>query len=76
MEPTQTRRHHKTGLSALHSAARNGASEKVIQLLLDHGADPKHKTRDGDDAITLARQAGKQRAVGQLQAATMRASRR
>lgn len=59
----------ETGLSALHAAARNGASEKVIQLLLDHGADPRRKSRDGHDAITTARQANKNRVLKQLQTA-------
>ena len=48
-------RHPEHGESALHAAARLGANEGTIGLLLDHGADPRKKTRDGQTAIELAR---------------------
>ena len=60
--------HAKSGNSALHSAAMNGASEKVIALLLAHGGDPKAKNAKGETAIELAKAAGKKRVVEQLTA--------
>ena len=36
--------HPQFGQSALHAAARHGSSEKVIALLLAHGADPAVKS--------------------------------
>jgi ankyrin repeat protein len=59
----------ETGLSALHYAARSGASDAVIALLLEHGGKPQVKNRDGQSAIDLARAAKKTRVVQQLQRA-------
>jgi ankyrin repeat protein len=56
-----------SGNSALHAAAKNGASEAVIALLLKHGGDRMVKNKDGKTAIELARTAGKSRVVKQLQ---------
>jgi ankyrin repeat protein len=56
------------GNSALQEAARNGAHERVIELLLKHSADPRLKNREGKTAIQLAREAGKNRVVRQLEA--------
>jgi len=61
--------HPASGNSALHAAAKNGASEAVIALLLRHSGDPMVKNKDGKTAIALARSAGKSRAVKQLQKA-------
>lgn len=55
-----------SGNSALHAAAKSGANEKVIALLLQHGGDPKVKNKDGKTAIELARTAGKARVAKQL----------
>jgi ankyrin repeat protein len=57
--------------SALHAAARNGAGEDVIALLLAHGANPRAKNRAGKTAIEVARKAAKMRVVRQLQAAVV-----
>jgi ankyrin repeat protein len=51
------------GYNALHEAVMNGASEKVVKLLLDHGAKPTLKNRDGKTAIQLAREARKTKLV-------------
>ena len=56
------------GDSAMHAAARNGASEKILATLLEHGGDPRVKNRDGKNAIELARAAKKARVVKQLEA--------
>jgi ankyrin repeat protein len=48
--------HDKLGNSALHEAIKRRASDDVIRLLLEHGADPKLKNKDGLTAIQLARQ--------------------
>jgi ankyrin repeat protein len=58
------------GNSALHEAAKNGASEPVIAALLKHGADPRIKNRDGLTAIEIAKRAKKSRVVQQLQMKT------
>jgi ankyrin repeat protein len=64
------------GDSALHAAARSGASERVVGMLLAHGGDPRVKNREGKDAIQLARAARKARVVKQLEAALKPAPRR
>ena len=64
------------GDSALHAAARSGASEKIIASLLEHGGDPRVKNREGKTAIALARTAKKTRVVKQLEAALKPAKRR
>jgi ankyrin repeat protein len=46
--------HEKFGDSALHSGVKRRAGDEVIRLLLDHGADPFVKNRDGKSAIELA----------------------
>lgn len=56
----------QTGESALHAAARHGAGAKVIDLLLQHGADPTLKSRDGRTAIEIAKRAKKPRVIMQL----------
>jgi len=48
--------HDKFGNSALHEAVKRRASDEVIRLLLEHGADPKLKNADGLTAVQLARQ--------------------
>jgi ankyrin repeat protein len=57
------------GDSALHAAARGGASEKVIATLLAYGADPRVKNREGRNALEVARAARKTRVVRQLRQA-------
>lgn len=54
------------GTNALHEAALQGASEKVIAMLLKHGGDPKIKNAQGLTAIEVAKRAGKTRVVEQL----------
>jgi hypothetical protein len=49
--------HPKYGNSALHEAIKRRASDDVIRLLLDHGANPKLKNNDELTTIQLARQA-------------------
>ncbi len=58
--------HPETGHSALHAAAKHGAGEKVIALLLRHGADPRRKSRDGHTALELATILKRQRVLEQL----------
>ncbi len=55
-----------TGNAAIHSAAKYGANEKVIAMLLAHGADPKRKNKEGKTAIDIAKEAKKPRVVAQL----------
>jgi ankyrin repeat protein len=43
------------GDNALHAAVRARRNSKVIRLLLDHGADPRKKNRDGQTALDLAK---------------------
>lgn len=59
--------HGTTGEAALHAAARAGASEKMIRTLLDHGAEPDLRNRDGLTAKEVARKAGNTKVVGLLQ---------
>jgi ankyrin repeat protein len=59
--------HPKVGLSALHSAVKQGKSDAVIRLLLKHGADPRVKTADGQTAIQLARKSRKARILKLLE---------
>ena len=59
----------RSGNSALHAAAKAGASEKVIALLLEHGGDPSVRNAAGKTAIQLAKAVGKTRVVKQLQKA-------
>jgi ankyrin repeat protein len=47
------------GNTALHEAVSNGASEKVVRMLLDHGARPDVKNKQGKTALQLARASGK-----------------
>jgi ankyrin repeat protein len=47
------------GNSALHEAVISGASEKVIRVLLDHGARSDVKNKQGKTAIQLARESKK-----------------
>jgi ankyrin repeat protein len=44
----------KWGESALHSAVRNSANDKIIQLLLEHGAKVNLKNKDGHTPLELA----------------------
>jgi len=54
------------GVSALHQAVRRDNSMKMIELLLDHGADPSlEDTRDGRSATAMAARRGR-RAVLEL----------
>jgi len=50
--------HETTGDAALHAAARVGASEKVVRMLLDYGARPDVRNRDGLTAREVARKSG------------------
>jgi ankyrin repeat protein len=43
------------GESALHGAVRHGSSDKIIRMLLSHGANPKLKNKLGQSAIALAK---------------------
>jgi hypothetical protein len=43
------------GDNALHAAVKQRRNDKIIRLLLDHGADPTLKNREGKTAIQLAR---------------------
>lgn len=61
--------HPDTGHSALHAAAKRGASEKVLAALLRHGADPAHRARDGQNAVELATMHKRTRAAAQLRRA-------
>jgi ankyrin repeat protein len=45
------------GWTALMSAAHRG-DEPLVELLLDHGADPLKKADDGRDAVAMADQGG------------------
>ena len=54
------------GESALHGAVRHGSNEKVIGLLLRHGADPKLRNKDGKTAIALAKSLKRTRILAQL----------
>lgn len=56
----------ETGETALHKAAHHGAGEKIIAMLLEHGADVARKDNQGRTPIDSARAAGKQRVVEQL----------
>src|SRR5205814_2267670 len=58
--------HPKYGESAVHAAAKRGASESVIKMLLKYGGDPKVRTADGKTAIQLARESKKNRVARQL----------
>jgi len=59
----------KTGNTALHEAAHNGSSAKVIRALLDHGASPIQKNKAGLTPIEVAKKAKKTRVVDQLKKA-------
>lgn len=58
--------HDTTGEAALHAAARADASERVIKLLLDHGARIELRNRDGLTAKEVARKAGNVRQMNLL----------
>ena len=45
------------GFTALMTAAAEGQTE-VVRLLLEHGADPGLKDKDGDTAASFARENG------------------
>jgi ankyrin repeat protein len=55
------------GETALHKAARNGANAQTIAMLLEHGAKVTVKNKKGQTPIDLAREAGKERVVAQLE---------
>ncbi len=56
--------------SALHHALRRDNRLKIIELLLDHEADPALKnTRDGRSAITMAARRGRGDALGHVRTA-------
>ena len=44
---------NRNGTTALHKAAYEGEKD-FVKLLLDHGADPKARTNQGDTALALA----------------------
>jgi len=50
----------------MHCAARMGANEKLITLLLQHGGDPLRPNSAGQTAIDIAKAAKKSRVVEQL----------
>ena len=54
------------GFTALHEAAQIG-SEKLIALLLDAGADPNSRGKDGRTPLAVARKAGHTGAAKLLQ---------
>ena len=56
----------KTGNTPLHGAARIGSSAKVVNKLLEAGARTDLKNKDGKTPVEVARQAGKDRVVKQL----------
>jgi ankyrin repeat protein len=47
--------HKDSGDATLHSAVKNRSNDRVIGLLLKHGADPKKKNREGKTALQLAK---------------------
>lgn len=53
--------HPQSGNSALHASIVHGSNDKVITMLLKHGADPKKKSRDGRSAFDLAKASKKKR---------------
>jgi ankyrin repeat protein len=60
--------HKKYGDSALHSAIKRRANDRIIKLLLQHGGDPSLKNREGKNAIALAK--GKPRILRMLQSSS------
>lgn len=54
--------------TALMYAASNGNNMPIIKLLLDNGADIRHKDKQGNDAISTAKQAKHNDVVKLLQA--------
>lgn len=54
------------GFTALMTAAAEGQLE-VVRLLLEHGADPELKDKDGDTALSFAREKGHSAVVELLQ---------
>jgi uncharacterized protein len=46
---------NKAGLTPLHLAVQRNASEKIIKILMDAGADPKIKDSKGESALDLAK---------------------
>ena len=51
------------GHAALHQSIRRDNSLKMIELLLDHGADPALPNRDGKSAIAIAARRGRAAAL-------------
>lgn len=56
------------GETALHIAARFGAAEPLLQLLLDRGVDAKRKDKNGKTALDAAINAGKTKTAEFLKA--------
>lgn len=50
--------HKQSGDAALHAAAKAGSSEKIVKLILAHGARKDLKNREGLTARELAKNAG------------------
>lgn len=53
--------HEQSGDAALHAAAKVGSSEKIVKLILAHGARKELKNREGLTAREVARKAGNTR---------------
>lgn len=61
------------GYTALmHATLTENGNAELLKLLLEHGADPNVKARDGNTALTIARRKGWQAALTLLQAAGAR----
>jgi ankyrin repeat protein len=59
--------HAQYGESAFHIATKRGSDLALLRLMLEHGADPRRKTKSGSSAIDLARKARKPKVVKLLE---------